>query len=59
MRLIGAVTALVATLATLEGETNWLTSTERAGRLGTAAGWWIGIAVALIAVLVWKRRRAA
>ena len=46
-------------LASLEGETNWLTSTERAGRLGTAAGWWIGIAVAVIAVLVWKRRRAA
>ncbi len=46
-------------LASLEGESNWLTSTERAGRLGTAAGWWIGIAVALIAVLVWKRRRAA
>jgi len=46
-------------LASLEGETNWLTSTERAGRLGTAAGWWIAIAVALIAVVVWKRRRAA
>ena len=47
-----------ATLASLEGETNWLTSTERAGRLGTAAGWWIGIAVAVIAVLAWRKRRA-
>ena len=47
-----------ATLASLEGETNWLTSSERAGRLGTAAGWWIGIAVAVIAVLAWRKRRA-
>ena len=47
-----------ATLASLEGETNWLTSAERAGRLGTAAGWWIGIAVAVIAVLAWRKRRA-
>src|SRR5437763_1170084 len=52
-------TLLSETLASLEGESNWLTSTERAGRLGTAAGWWIGIAVAVIAVLVWKRRRRA
>jgi len=58
MRLIGAVTALVATLATLEGETNWLTSSARAGRLGTAAGWWIGIGAAVIAVLAWRKRRA-
>ncbi len=50
---------LSETLASLEGESNWLTSTERAGRLGTAAGWWIAIAVAVVAVLVWKRRRAA
>jgi hypothetical protein len=47
-----------ATLASLEGESNWLTSTERAGRLGTAAGWWIGIAVAVLAVLAWRKRRA-
>ena len=49
---------LEATLASLEGETNWLTSTERAGRLGTAAGWWIGIAVAVIAIVAWRKRRA-
>src|SRR5437879_12899458 len=38
-----------ATLASLEGETNWLTSTERAGRLGNIAGWWIRIAGAVSA----------
>lgn len=47
-----------ATLASLEGETNWLTSAERSGRLGRAAGLWIGIAVAVIAVLTWRKRRA-
>ena len=47
-----------ATLASLEGETNWLTSSERAGRLGRAAGVWIGIAVAAIAILAWRKRRA-
>ena len=47
-----------ATLASLEGETNWLTSAERSGRLGTIAGWWIGIAVAAIAILAWRKRRA-
>ena len=52
-------TLMTATLASLEGESNWLTSTERAGRLGTAAGWWIGIAAAVIAVLVWRKRRRA
>jgi len=47
-----------ATLASLEGETNWLTSAERSGRLGRAAGLWIGIAVAAIAILAWRKRRA-
>src|SRR6266705_2691621 len=47
-----------ATLASLEGETNWLTSAERSGRLGRAAGVWIGIAVAAIAILAWRKRRA-
>src|SRR5438128_10741077 len=49
---------LEATLASLEGETNWLTSAERSGRLGRAAGVWIGIAVAAIAILAWRKRRA-
>ena len=52
-------TLMEATLATLEGETNWLMSSERAERLGNAAGWWIGIAVAVVAVLVWRKRRRA
>jgi len=47
-----------ATLASLEGETNWLTSAERSERLGRAAGLWIGIAVAAIAILAWRKRRA-
>lgn len=50
---------MTETLASLEGESNWLSASERAGRLGTAAGWWIGIAVAVIAVLVWRKRRQA
>src|SRR5207302_1431362 len=32
---------------------------ERAGRLGTAAGWWIAIAVAVTAALMWRKRRQA
>jgi len=51
-------TIMEATLASLEGETNWLTSSERAGRLGTAAAWWVGIAVAAVLVLAWRKRRA-
>lgn len=50
---------MTETLASLEGESNWLSASERAGRLGTAAGWWIGIAVAVIVVLVWRKRRQA
>ena len=51
---------MASTLATLEGETNWLTDEERAGRLGTIAGWWIFIAVAaLIGLWIRKRRSRA
>jgi hypothetical protein len=46
-------------LATLQGETNWLRSEQRASRLGTIAVWWIGIAIALVMVLVWRKRRSA
>src|ERR1041384_2979129 len=46
---------MTETPASLEGENNWRTASERAGRLGTAAGWWIGIAVAVTAVLVWRK----
>lgn len=49
---------MTSMLTTLQGETNWLTSEQRAGRLGTAAGWWIAIGVGLILVLWWRKRRA-
>jgi hypothetical protein len=47
------------TLASLDGETNWLTSAERSARLGRAAGVWIAIGAALVLVLYLRRRRAA
>jgi hypothetical protein len=50
---------MTAMLATLDGETNWLSPAERAGRLGTVAGWWIGIGLAVVAVLWWRKRRRA
>jgi len=48
---------MTATLATLEGETNWLTSAERSGRLGNIVGWVVGITVAVILVRMWKARQ--
>jgi len=46
-------------LGSLKGETNWLSSTERAGRLGRVAGWILGIAIGLLIVrFVVTRRRA-
>lgn len=48
-----------AALTSLEGQTNWLTDTERAGRLGNAAGWWIGIAAAATIVIILRKRRTA
>ena len=48
---------MTSTLATLEGETNWLTSEERSGRLGTIVGWVVGITVAVILVRMWKARQ--
>jgi hypothetical protein len=48
---------MTSTLATLEGETNWLTSAERSGRLGNIVGWVVGIAVAVLLVRMWKTRR--
>lgn len=47
---------LTATLAAFDGETNWLTSDERSGRLGNIAGVAIGFAVLLIAIRIWRRR---
>ena len=50
---------MTSTIASLEGETNWLTSTERAGRLGNIVGWGLGIAVGVVLVRIWLTRRAS
>jgi hypothetical protein len=49
---------MTSMLTTREGETNWLTPVQRAGRLGTIAGWWIAIGLAVVAVRWWRKRRA-
>ena len=55
----GAEAILASALAGLEGQTNWLSSTGRAGRLGTIVGWVVGIAVGVLIVrMVVTRRRA-
>jgi hypothetical protein len=57
-RATEALATLNAVLDSLKGETNWLSSTERAGRLGTIVGWVVGIAIGfLIARMVVTRRR--
>ena len=48
-----------ATLASFEGETNWLTSTERSERLGKAVGAWIVLAIVVVVALVIRKRRAS
>ena len=48
---------MTSILGSLEGETNWLTSTERAGRLGNIVGWVVGIAVGVILIRIWRARR--
>jgi hypothetical protein len=54
----GGEAILATVLAGLEGQTNWLTSSERAGRWGTIVGWVVGIAIGVIIVrLVVARRR--
>jgi len=55
----GAEPILTAILAGLEGQTNWLSSSDRAGRLGTIVGWVVGIAIGVLIVrMVVTRRRA-
>lgn len=46
-----------ATLASLEGESNWLTDEQRAERLGHAAGRMIGWPLLIILAIVFVRRR--
>jgi hypothetical protein len=48
---------LASTLATLEGETNWLTTAERSERLGRLIGLAMGVALGAIAVGIWRQRR--
>lgn len=58
-RATEALAILNSVLGSLKGETNWLSSTERAGRMGTIVGWVIGIAIGLqIVRMVLTRRRA-
>lgn len=57
-RATEALATLNAVLGSLKGETNWLSSTERARRLGTIVGWVVGIAIGLLIVrMVVKRRK--
>lgn len=58
-RAAEGLATLNSVLGSLKGETNWLSATERAGRLGTIVGWVIGIAIGLLIVrMVVTRRRA-
>ena len=52
-------TLLRATLASLQGKSNWLTSAERSERLGKSVGIWISIAFAVGVVFYMRKRRAA
>jgi hypothetical protein len=56
-RATEALATLKSVLGSLKGETNWLSSTERAGRLGTIVGWIVGIAVGLLIVRMVVMRR--
>jgi hypothetical protein len=50
---------MTATLASLEGQTNWLTSTERSERLGRATGGVLALGVVVLIALWLRKRRAA
>jgi len=55
----GAEAILASALAGLEGQTNWLSSSERAGRFGTIVGWVVGIVIGVLVVrIIVSRRRA-
>jgi hypothetical protein len=57
VRATEALTTLNSVLASLKGETNWLSSTERASRIGTIVGWVIGIAIGVLIVRMVVTRR--
>ncbi len=48
---------ITATLAGFEGETNWLTTEERSGRLGTIAGVGFALALLVFAGRIWRKRQ--
>jgi len=50
---------MMATLATFEGETNWLTSAQRSERLGRGVGTLLALVVAAVVVRIWRKRREA
>lgn len=50
---------LEATLATLEGETNWLTDAERAERLGNIGGMVLVVLVVVVGFRIWRRRQGS
>lgn len=52
-------TLMKATLASLQGQSNWLTSAERSERIGKSVGIWITIAFAVGVVWFMRKRRAA
>ena len=57
-RATESLATLNTVLGSLKGETNWLSSTERASRLGRIVGWVIGIVIGLLIVrIVFTRRR--
>jgi len=49
---------MTSTLASLEGETNWLTSVERSSRLGKGVGAMLALVILVIAARIWRNRRA-
>ena len=57
-RATESLATLNSVLGSLKGESNWLSSTERADRLGTIVGWVVGIAIGLLIVRrVFVRRK--
>ena len=60
-RATEALATLNSVLGSLKGETNWLSATQRAGRLGTIVGWVLGLAIGFIIVrmIVTRRRGGA
>jgi hypothetical protein len=54
-----AQATLSTVLGSLQGESNWPTSEQRGGRLGSIVGWIMGIAIGVIVVRIAVTRRRA